>query len=208
MLGSPVTRATRSRDGFSHQSISPLRNAASAENGSKVSHSTRSKCATFGPAVKPTLPLSRGLYSANLANTARAPLTCSSFKNRKGPLPMISETGLNGDSCDRRSGMITGALPPGPARASGRCGNRRFRRKRTVLSSAADKSSVASKSAAAKMTRGAKRRMLATTSFASTGSPSWKRRPSRKVRFHTNPSFSTLWPATICGCACHSVSRP
>src|SRR5580700_4525468 len=55
MFGSPVTRSTRSRDGFSHQSISPLRNAASAENGSKVSHSTRSKCATFGPAVKPTL---------------------------------------------------------------------------------------------------------------------------------------------------------
>src|ERR1700680_735154 len=41
MFGSPVTRSTRSRDGFSHQSISPLRNAASAENGSKVSHATK-----------------------------------------------------------------------------------------------------------------------------------------------------------------------
>jgi hypothetical protein len=60
MLGSPLTWSTRSRGGFSHQSISPRRSAADAENGSKVSHSTRSKCATFGPAVNPTGPRARG----------------------------------------------------------------------------------------------------------------------------------------------------
>src|SRR5437763_1108197 len=53
MLGSPLTWPTRSRGESSHQSISPRRNAADAENGSKVSHSTRSKLATFGPAVNP-----------------------------------------------------------------------------------------------------------------------------------------------------------
>src|SRR5690349_16283772 len=35
MLGSPLTWPTRSRGGFSHQSISPRRSAADAENGSK-----------------------------------------------------------------------------------------------------------------------------------------------------------------------------
>jgi hypothetical protein len=60
MLGSPLTWSTRSREGFSHQSISPRRSAAEAENGSKVSHSTRSKCATFGPPVNPTGPAARG----------------------------------------------------------------------------------------------------------------------------------------------------
>jgi hypothetical protein len=75
MLGSPLTSPTRSRAGFSHQSISPRRNAAEAENGSKVSHSTRSKCATLGPAVKPTEPPALGWYSANRSKTARAPTT-------------------------------------------------------------------------------------------------------------------------------------
>src|SRR5205823_4475188 len=35
MLGSPLTWSTRSRGGFSHQSISPRRSAADAENGSR-----------------------------------------------------------------------------------------------------------------------------------------------------------------------------
>ena len=43
--------------------------------------------------------------------------------------------------------------------------------------------------------------MLATTSRASTGSLSWKRRPSRSFRVQVNPSSSTVWPSTICGCA-------
>jgi hypothetical protein len=59
MLGSPLTWLTRSRGGFSHQSISPRRSAADAENGSKVSHSTLSKLVTFGPAVNPTGPPAR-----------------------------------------------------------------------------------------------------------------------------------------------------
>jgi len=52
------------------------------------------------------------------------------------------------------------------------------------------------------------RRMLATTSRASTGSLSWKRRPSRSFSVQVNPSASTVWPSTICGCAFHSPSMP
>ena len=85
MLRSPVTWSTRSRAGFSHQSISPRFSAAIAENGSRVSHSTRSKCATLGPEVNPArrrAATSRGRYWSNRAKAARAPLTCSSFKKR------------------------------------------------------------------------------------------------------------------------------
>src|ERR1700719_2489523 len=89
-----------------------------------------------------------------------------------------SVDGLNGEVPPSRCGIMAGTMPPGPARASGRCGNGRFRRNRTVRSSGADTSSVVSISALAKMTRGAKRRMLATTSRANTGSLSWERRPS------------------------------
>jgi hypothetical protein len=88
----------------------------------------------------------------------------------KGPLPMISSTGLNGEVVARRSGMMAGTLDPGPANASGRCGNGRFRRNRTLRSSGADSSSVAVNSALAKLIRSAKRRRLATTSRANTGS--------------------------------------
>jgi len=83
---------------------------------------------------------------------------------------MISSTSLNGEVTASRSGMIADTMPPGPAAASGRCGNGCFRRNRTVLSSGADSSSVAAMSASAKLIREAKRRMLATTSRASTGS--------------------------------------
>src|SRR6516164_7503336 len=48
--------------------------------------------------------------------------------------------------------------------------NGRFRRNRTVRSSGADSSSVAAINASAKLMRAAKRRMLATTSRAKTGS--------------------------------------
>ena len=77
---------------------------------------------------------------------------------------------LNGEVAASRSGMMAGTMPPGPARALGRCGNGCFRRNRTVRSSGADSSSVAAISASARLMRAAKRRMLATTSRASTGS--------------------------------------
>src|SRR5215471_3484228 len=48
-----------SLSGTSHQSISPRRSAAIAEKGSNVSHSTRSKCATLGPAVNPRATCAR-----------------------------------------------------------------------------------------------------------------------------------------------------
>ena len=41
--------------------------------------------------------------------------------------------------------------------------------------------------------------MLATQSRARTGVPSCQRRPSRRVSFQSLPSFSVVWPATICG---------
>jgi len=66
--------------------------------------------------------------------------------------------------------MITGTAPPGPASAIGSCGNGRFRRNLTVRSSGAESSSVAAISALANGIRTPKRRMLATTSRAKTGS--------------------------------------
>jgi hypothetical protein len=66
--------------------------------------------------------------------------------------------------------MIAGTVPPGPASASGRCEKGRFNRNFTVRSSAADSSSVAAIKALANGTRTANRRILATISFANTGS--------------------------------------
>ena len=70
-------QSARSRLGDSHQSISPLLNAACAENPSKVKNSTRSKYATLGPEVKPGTPLPLGRYCSKRANAALAPLICS-----------------------------------------------------------------------------------------------------------------------------------
>ena len=84
---------------------------------------------------------------------------------------MISVTGLNGELIARRSGMMAGMLPPGPAKACGKCGNRRFSLNRTVRSSGADTSPVATISESTKPMRCAKRLMLATTSRPSTGVP-------------------------------------
>jgi hypothetical protein len=39
----------------------------------------------------------------------------------------------------------------------------------------------------------------ATQALASTGSPSWNRRPSRKRIVQCLPPSSTRWPAIICG---------
>ena len=72
----------RSRVASSLQSTSPRLSAAIAENGSNVSHSTRSKCAIFGPAVKPIKPSLRGWYPAKRSKAERAPLTCSGGRNR------------------------------------------------------------------------------------------------------------------------------
>jgi len=84
--------------------------------------------------------------------------------------------------------------------ASGSSGNGRFMRNRSALSDRADKVSVASIRVAPKPSRLAHRRRLATTSPASTGVLSWKRRPSRNVNVQLLASSSMLWPASICGC--------
>src|ERR1700746_910109 len=97
MFGSPGTWSTGARGGFSHQSISPLRNAAWAENGSNVSHSTRSKCATFGPAVKPTLLPSRGLYSENLGEHRAGAADMLALQN-----PVRAATDNLGNRLERR----------------------------------------------------------------------------------------------------------
>jgi hypothetical protein len=191
-----------SRLGNSHQSILPLLNAACAENSSKVKNSTRSKYGTLGPEVKPGAPPLRGRYCSKRAKAALAPpLTCSLLRKRKGPLPTTSFTGWC-EVAASRSGMIAGTVPPVPASASGRCGKGRFNRNFTVRSSAADSSSVAAIKALANGTRTAKRRILATTSFANTGSLSWKRSPSRRRSSQVSPSSSTSCPSTICGSAC------
>ena len=53
--------------------------------------------------------------SVTVTLRSRSLASCS---NR--PLPTISATGLNGEVAASRSGMMTGTIPPGPARASGK----------------------------------------------------------------------------------------
>ena len=70
-----------------------------------------------------------------------------------------------------------------------------------VLSSGADSSSVRASSAWPNASRAPQRLIEATQSLASTRSPLWNSRPSRRVSFQVLPSFSMTWPATICGVA-------
>ena len=70
-----------------------------------------------------------------------------------------------------------------------------------VLSSGADSSSVRAISAWPNASRAPQRLIEATQSRASTFSPLWNISPSRSVSFQVLPSFSTTWPATICGVA-------
>lgn len=101
----------------------------------------------------------------------------------------------------RRSGIMaqtgTDALPS----AIGSSGNGCFRRNRIVRSSGAESSSVASMREPPNGSRFAQRRSDATQSRASTGVPSWKRRPARRIKSQRRPSASTQWPSTICGVA-------
>jgi hypothetical protein len=107
-----------------------------------------------------------------------------------------------------RSGMIGSiVLLPWPI-ASGSIGNGFFRRICRVLSDGALISSIAASSEAPNASRCAQRLMLARASRASTGVLSWNSRLSRSVRVHSLPSFSMVWPATICGCGLKSVSMP
>ena len=68
-----------------------------------------------------------------------------------------------------------------------------------VLSSGADSSSVRAINAWPKASRAPQRLIDAAQSLASTRSPLWNSSPSRSVSFQVLPSFSTTWPATICG---------
>ena len=52
------------------------------------------------------------------------------------------------------------------------------------------------------------RRSETTQSSARTGSPSWKRSPSRSVMVIRLPSFSMTCPADICGRGLNSASIP
>jgi len=78
-------------------------------------------------------------------------------------------------------------------------GNRFFMRSRTLRSSTASMASAAASRVCPNDSRDAQRSTLATTSRASTGSPSWNRSPGRSRNVQMRPS-STPWPSTICGC--------
>ena len=56
--------------------------------------------------------------------------------------------------------------------------------------------------------RAAQRLMLATASFASTGSPSWNFRLGRRRKVHTRPSGDTVSASTICRCGTSLLSTP
>ncbi len=60
-LRSRLSGGSRSASGISHQSTSPVCSAAAIVPPSgMIFHSTRSKCATFGPAVPLGVPSLRG----------------------------------------------------------------------------------------------------------------------------------------------------
>ena len=90
-------------------------------------------------------------------------------------------------------------LPVGEDMASSRKGKGRFRRMSRVRSSAASQASIAGATTWPSVSTADQRRMLAAQSLASTGVPSWKRRPSRSRMVHRRPSSDTVWPSAICG---------
>ena len=54
----------------------------------------------------------------------------------------------------------------------------------------------------------AQRAMLAAQSIPRTGSPSWKRKPSRNVNSQVRPSSEMVCPAAICGLGASWLSTP
>ena len=101
--------------------------------------------------------------------------------------------------------MMHGVNVDDPASAAGRCGKGLVRRNRRVRSSGAESSLVTAISDWPNGSRAPNRLMLAAASRASTGVPSWNRNPSRSRSVHIVPSFSTVWPSTICGWAVKSL---
>ena len=106
-----------------------------------------------------------------------------------------------------RAGMITAAVWNFD-RALGRCGNGLLSRQTMVRSSGASNASTRTSMVAPTGSRFIQRRSEATQSRASTGSPSWKRSPSRRVMVRRFPSFSISSPASICGFGFIAASRP
>jgi hypothetical protein len=95
---------------------------------------------------------------------------------------------------------------PSAASSSGKGRRSRKRRRR---SSSADSSSVAASSFCPMALRFIQRRRLATASRARTGSPSWKREPSRSVTVQSRPSSSSSTaPSAICGRGAEPASVP
>ena len=58
------------------------------------------------------------------------------------------------------------------------------------------------------LSRLVQRAMLATTSLASTFSPSWNFSPSRSLNVQVRPSLETSSLSTICRLGCSLLSRP
>ena len=104
--------------------------------------------------------------------------------------------------------MMKAALATGFARASSSSGKGDLRRMRSVRSSTASKASTTAPSDWPKVSRRAQRARLAAQSRASTGSPSWKRSPSRSRIVQVRLSSETWCPSAICGRTCRSSVSP
>jgi biotin-(acetyl-CoA carboxylase) ligase len=104
--------------------------------------------------------------------------------------------------------MMKQVLVPALPSTSGSSGKGRFSRNFTVRSVGALISSTTVIIARPNVSRLPQRPRLATTSLASTGSPVWKRKPSRSVSTQVVPSSSMAWPSTICGCGTRFSSHP
>ncbi len=98
-----------------------------------------------------------------------------------------------------RSGITNSALAVGRASASVTRPKGRESRMVKVFSSTTSIAAVAEASARPAMSRCDQRRMEATASAARTGCPSWKARPSRRVKRQLIPSSEDSTRSTMCG---------
>ena len=104
--------------------------------------------------------------------------------------------------------MMKGTTAAGLPSAWSSSGKRDFSRMRMVRSSAASKASTTAPSDWPKVSRRAQRASDGAQSCARTGSPSWKRSPSRRRMSQVRPSSETVCPSAICGCTRRSSVMP
>jgi hypothetical protein len=114
----------------------------------------------------------------------------------------------NGSVLAKRSGITISAGGPILARQFSTRPNGRASRMVNRRSSGAVISAMRASKACPIGSRAAQRLIEATQSRPRTGSPSVKRKLSRRVNVQRRPSSSVVWPSTICGRGWSALSMP